>query len=173
MIHPQFHSLTHLHPAHPLMPPQAAYALANASHKRRARRHLATADYRPCPNQHDVANKRSQKQEYVHRPRKHRLKLPKHMREPKAQLRPGKTTQTATRQPQSHSGIKMGKTHLTPKHILGPFENGTSQFSSSGLPIQRSGSNVCGSGKSVALWWTKVLPHATTACKFNTLVQPD
>ena len=115
MIHPRFHSLTHLHPAHPLMPPQAAYALANACRKRRAGRHLATADYRPCPNQHDVANKRSRKQEYVHRPRKHRVKLPKHMREPKAQLRPGKTTDSHTSAPISFRNKKWGKNALNPQ----------------------------------------------------------
>lgn len=50
---------------------------------------------------------------------------------------------------------------LMPKHIRGPRENGTSQWSRSGFANQRSGRNLCGDGNRVGLKWTKVAPQET------------
>jgi hypothetical protein len=44
---------------------------------------------------------------------------------------------------------------LIPRHMRGPRENDTSQFSSAGSSSHRSGRNSCGEGKRVELKWTK------------------
>ena|ERR1700722_11575921 len=94
----------------------------------------------------------------LHRFRELHIKFTDDVCKGETQLCPGETRWTLER----YSIITLQReAHLMPKHILGPLEKATSQFSSPGSFSQRSGCHSYGSEKISGLKCTKVLPHET------------